>query len=121
MGGKTYYTTCPLRRFCRGVGLDLALVLIEKSKDTIEVELTEPTGNVLLEPLKERLLSDETVEIATHDSIHPMYGNRVLFVRVKSGKPQNAVKRAIKDITTDYNNAKKAVQKAKPTKPKAKK
>jgi len=100
--------------------MDLGIVLIEKSKNTIELELTEPTGNVLLEPLKERLLADETVEIATHDSDHPMYGNRVLFVRVKSGKPQNAVKRAIKDITNDCSNSKKLVVKAKPSKPKKK-
>ena len=114
--GKTYYTTCPLPAFCRGVGLDLGIVLIEKGKDHIEVELTETTGDVLLEPLKERLLADKTVELATHDSDHPMYGKRRLFVRVKSGKPQNAVKRALKEISTDLNNAKKAVDKAKPTK-----
>ncbi len=111
--GKTYYTTCSLRPFHRGVGLDLGIVLIEKGKNHIEVELSEPTGNVLLEPLKERLLADETVEMATHDSDHPMYGKRRLFVRVKSGKPQNAVKRALKDIATDLSNAKKVVDKAK--------
>ncbi len=93
--------------------MDLGIVLIEKGKNHIEVELSEPTGNVLLEPLKERLLADETVEMATHDSDHPMYGKRRLFVRVKSGKPQNAVKRALKDIATDLSNAKKVVDKAK--------
>ena len=101
--------------------MDLGIVLIEKGKDTIEVELSEPTANVLLEPLKERLLADETVELATHDSDHPMYGNRVLFVRVKSGKPQNAVKRALKDIATDFAEAKKVVDKAKPEKDKKRK
>ena len=96
--------------------MDLAIVLIEKGKDHIEVELSEPTGNVILEPLKERLLTDGTVDIATHDSDHPMYGNRRLFVRVKSGKPQNAIKRALKDLTTDFAGAKKDVDKAKPKK-----
>lgn len=96
--------------------MDLGIVLIEKGKDSIEVELSESTGNVLLEPLKERLLADETVEIATHDSDHPMYGKRVLFVRVKKGKPQNAVKRALKEISTDFTNVKKTVDKAKPKK-----
>jgi DNA-directed RNA polymerase subunit L len=92
--------------------LDLAIILIEKTKDHIEVELSEPTGNVILEPLKERLLADGTVDIATHDSDHPMYGKRRLFVRVKSGKPQNAIKRALKDLTTDFATAKKDVDKA---------
>ncbi len=101
--------------------MDLGIVLIEKGKDHIEVELSEPTGNVLLEPLKERLLADDTVEMATHDSDHPMYGKRRLFVRVKSGKPQNAVKRALKDITGEFTEAKKAVDKAKVEAPKKKK
>ncbi|UCC93918.1 MAG: DNA-directed RNA polymerase subunit L [Thermoplasmata archaeon] len=98
--------------------MDLGIVLIEKGKNHIEVELSEPTGNVILEPLKARLLADDTVEMATHDSDHPMYGKRRLFVRVKSGKPQNAVKRALKEITTDFSEAKKAVDKAKVEKPK---
>jgi DNA-directed RNA polymerase subunit L len=93
--------------------LDLGIVLIEKGKDHIEVELSEPVGNVLLEPLKERLLADDTVDLATHDSDHPMYGKRRLFVRVKSGKPQNAVKRALKDLGSDFSSASKATEKAK--------
>jgi DNA-directed RNA polymerase subunit L len=101
--------------------LDLGIVLIEKGKNQIEVELSEPTGNVLLEPLKERLLADETVDVATHDSDHPMYGKRRLFVRVKSGKPQNAVKRALKDIASDFAEAKKVADKAKPEADKKKK
>ena len=101
--------------------MDLGIVLIEKGKNHIEVELSEPTGNVLLEPLKERLLADETVEMATHDSDHPMYGKRRLFVRVKSGKPQNAVKRALKDLATDFSSAKKVVDKAKVEEDKKKK
>ena len=101
--------------------MDLGIVLIEKGKNHIEVELSAPHCNVLLEPLKERLLADDTVEMATHDSDHPMYGKRRLFVRVKSGKPQNAVKRALKDITTEFTEARKVVDKAKPEKPKKKK
>lgn len=96
--------------------MGLEIILIEKGKDHIEVEVSDRSGNVLLEPLKERLLADDTVELATHDSDHPMYGKRRLFVRVKSGKPQNAVKRALKGITTDLTAAKKAVDKGKPTK-----
>jgi DNA-directed RNA polymerase subunit L len=101
--------------------LDLGIILKEKGKNHIEIELSESTGNVLLEPLKDRLLADATVDIATHDSDHPMYGKRVLFVRVKSGKPQNAVKRALKEITTDFADARKMVDKAKPAADKKKK
>ncbi len=91
------------------------IVLVNKDKDSIEVLLDDETGNVLLEPLKDKLLNDPTVELATYDSDHPMYGKKRLFVRVKSGKPQNAVKRALKDLSGDYKNFKKAVDKAEPT------
>jgi DNA-directed RNA polymerase subunit L len=96
--------------------LDLEIVLIDKSKNHIEVELTEHTGDVILEPLKERLLSDDTVDMATYDSDHPMYGKKRLYVRVKSGKPQNALKRALKDLNSDLSGASKVVVKAKITK-----
>ena len=92
------------------------IVLVEKSKDTIEVLVDDESGNVLLEPLKQRLLGDETVDIATYDSDHPMYGKLSLFVRVKSGKPQNAIKRALKDISGDYTSMLKTVDKAEPGK-----
>jgi DNA-directed RNA polymerase subunit L len=91
----------------------LEIVLIDKGKDHIEVLLDEPTGNVLLEPLKDRLLQDPTVDIATYDSDHPMYGKKVLYVRVKSGKPQNAVKRALKDLSADFTEMRKTTDKAK--------
>ncbi len=91
------------------------IVLVKKDKDSIEVLLDDESGNVLLEPLKDKLLKDPTVELATYDSDHPMHGKKRLFVRVKSGKPQNAVKRALKDLSSDYKSFKKAVDKAKPT------
>jgi DNA-directed RNA polymerase subunit L len=94
----------------------LEIVLINKGKDHIEVLVDDPTGSVLLEPLKERLLADPTVDIATYDSDHPMYGKKHLYVRVKSGKPQNAVKRALKDMSTSFSDLKKTVQKAKVSK-----
>ncbi len=94
----------------------MEIVLVDKGKNHIEVLIEEREGNVLLEPLKERLLADPTVDLATYDSDHPMYGKKRLFVRVKSGKPQNAVKRALKDLNTDYSDLMKQVEKAKPSK-----
>ena len=88
---------------------------MNKDKNSIEVLLDDRSGDVLLEPLKEKLLEDPTVELATHDSDHPMYGKRRLFVRVKSGKPQNAVKRALKEMSGAYNDLKKALDKAETT------
>jgi DNA-directed RNA polymerase subunit L len=91
----------------------MEITLIDKGKDHIEVEMTDRTGDVLLEPLKEILLADPTVDLATYDSDHPMYGIKRLYVRVKSGKPQNAIKRALKELSTDYAEMLKGVDKAK--------
>ena len=93
----------------------MEIVLVDKDKNSIEVLLDDDSGNVLLEPLKEKLLADPTVELATYDSDHPMYGKKRLYVRVKSGKPQNAVKRALKEMSGDYSSHKKPLDKAKPT------
>ena len=93
----------------------MEIVLVDKSKDSMEVLLNDEEGEVLLEPLKEKLLHDETVDIATFDSDHPMYGKKRLFVRVKSGKPQNAIKRALKEISSDYTSLMKLVDKVEPT------
>lgn len=113
-GGQSFFTDSVLRPARRGVGLEV--VLIDKGKDHIEIELMDETGNVLLEPLKERLLADPTVDIATYDSDHPLYGTKRLYVRVTSGKPQNAVKRALKDLSGVYEKALKQVEKAEETK-----
>jgi DNA-directed RNA polymerase subunit L len=95
----------------------LEIVLVDKGKSHIEVLVEDPSGNVLLEPLKEILLRDATVDIATYDSDHPMYGKKRLYVRVKSGKPQNAIKRAIKEMGGGYGDLRKLVEKAKSDKP----
>jgi len=55
------------------------------------------------------------VDIATYDSDHPMYGKMRLFVRVKSGKPQNAIKRALKDLSGAYGDIRKLVDKVEST------
>ena len=91
--------------------MDIALV--DKGKDHIEVEIRDMSAYVLLEPLRERLLQDPSVDIATVDSDHPVYGKRHLFVRVKNGKPQNAIKRALRELSESYGEMLKQVEKAK--------
>lgn len=94
----------------------MEVTLVNKGKDTIEVEITDKSANVLLEPLRERLLADATVDMAVVDSDHPIYGNKRLFVRVKSGKPQNAIKRALRELGDSYSEMLKLVERSKETK-----
>ena len=94
--------------------MDIALV--NKGKDTIEVEFRDQAAYVLLEPLRERLLADETVDVALVDADHPLYGKKHLFVRVKSGKPQNAIKRALRELGEGYGEMLKLVERFKDAK-----
>ena len=76
---------------------DMQLKLIEKEKDTIKFEV-ENSDNTLLIPLVEELNKDEAVEYAKYTIKHPTLDNPILTVKVKKGKPQAAVKRAIKRL-----------------------
>ena len=77
--------------------------LIKKEKDSMELEVVGE-DETLLEPLKQKLLEDKNVELATYLLGHPMLENPKIFVKVKSGKPQAAFKKAAKALTTEYDD-----------------
>lgn len=76
---------------------DMVLKLIDKSKDYIEFEI-ENSDYTLLIPLVEELNRDEEVEYAKYTIRHPTLDNPRLYIKVKKGKPQAAVKRALKRL-----------------------
>jgi len=88
----------------------LQLKLLNKEKDTMEIEVAGE-DETLLEPLKQKLLEDENVEIATYLMGHPMLESPKLIVKVKSGKPQAALKKAAKALANDYEEFKNMVLK----------
>ena len=79
----------------------MELNLLNKTKDTIEVEVIGE-DETLLYPLQQKLVEDESVEYATYIMGHPLLENPKLVVRVKEGKPQNALKRASKALANKY-------------------
>ncbi len=88
----------------------MELKLLNKEKDSMEIEIMGE-DETLLEPLKQKLLEDENVEIATYLMGHPMLERPVLIVRVKSGKPQAALKKAAKALANDFEEFKDVVVK----------
>lgn len=56
----------------------------------------------LLYPLQQKLITDDSVEYATYIMGHPLLENPKLVVKVKEGKPQNALKRAAKALSNQY-------------------
>lgn len=76
---------------------DMSLKLIDRGKDYIEFEV-ENSDYTLLIPLVEELNRDEDVEFAKYTINHPTLDNPKLYVKVKKGKPQASIKRAIKKL-----------------------
>ena len=83
---------------------------VDKGKDSISIRMKD-ADMTLVSPLVRELLLDEMV-----DEVKFTAGSTgtipVLFVKVKSGKPQTALKRASKKISNEYKEARESVEKA---------
>jgi len=75
--------------------------LINKGKDTLEIQILGE-GETMLIPLKNQLLSDEAIEYANYNVRHPKLDTPVFYLQVRSGKPQNAFKKAAKALSNTY-------------------
>ena len=84
--------------------------LVEKKKDSIKVEVLNP-DETLIYPLIHELLQDKNVEDARYTTGHPQLDKPVLSVKVKDGKPQAAVKKAVKSLANQVLEARQLVEK----------
>lgn len=75
--------------------------VLNKEKNTITLEMLN-YDNTILRPLMDEILKDEQVEEARYYIKHPIIDNPEIFVKVKTGKPQAAVKRSIKRLSKVY-------------------
>lgn len=83
--------------------MDSSLRVISKEKDSITLEMLN-YDNTILRPLIDEILRDDQVEEARYFIKHPVIDTPKIFVKVKSGKPQAAVKRSIKRLSKVYEN-----------------
>lgn len=90
----------------------MELKVLRKEKSEIELELSE-RDDTLLYPLVQQLQSDETVEIARYITGHPLLEKTRLYVRVKEGKPETALKRAAKTLAKKFEDCLELVSKVK--------
>lgn len=81
--------------------MDCQLRVLNKEKNSITLEMLN-YDNTVLRPLIDEILKDEQVEEARYYIKHPIIDNPEIFVRVKTGKPQAAVKRSIKRLSKVY-------------------
>ncbi len=83
--------------------MDTVLRVVSKEKDSITLEMVR-YDNTLLRPVVEEFLKDSQVLESRYFIKHPVIDNPQIFVKVKSGKPQAAVKRSIKKLSKVYEN-----------------
>ena len=79
--------------------------LIDKGKDFIHIEISEP-DDTIIQPFVHQLLKMEEVEEVKYHKVHPEMDLPEIYVRVKNGKkPQNALKKALKALSKEYRDA----------------
>ena len=84
--------------------------ILDKTKDEIFIEL-ERADMTLLHPLVEELIKDKAVDIAEYKIGHPELDKPVLHVKVKSGKPETALKRASKGLADIFGGLREDFEK----------
>lgn len=76
--------------------------VLSKGDKSLEVEVVGE-NETLLNLLKQRLLASPDVESATFIVGHPLLDQPKLFVQVRKGKPETALKAAAKDIREELD------------------
>ena len=88
----------------------MELDLISKDKRSISIKLVGQ-NETLTSPLLEKLLADDKVEHASHHRAHLFLDPPVIDITVNEGKPQTALKRAAKAISSDFRELRERFEK----------
>jgi DNA-directed RNA polymerase subunit L len=78
--------------------------VVEKEHDTLRIELTKGDETLLI-PLVEALQAEEKVVEARYYLGHPYLDRPSLFLKTKGEKPQQVLKRVLKDLADLYGDA----------------
>ncbi|MFP4170142.1 MAG: RpoL/Rpb11 RNA polymerase subunit family protein [Methanomassiliicoccales archaeon] len=84
--------------------------LLEKEKDSIRIKFMDADMTVV-SPLVDELLGDEVVAKVDYKAGHPELDAPIISVRVESGKPQTALKRAAKNLSNQFKEAREGLLK----------
>jgi len=90
---------------------EMEFKVISKKKNELVLEVINADRTLLI-PLVEELNRDDMVELATYHYEHPYLENPTLKIRVKSGKPQAAIKRASKKLEKIFEELEKKFETA---------
>jgi DNA-directed RNA polymerase subunit L len=88
----------------------MEIELLEKEKDSIKIRIKD-ADQTLISPLVQELLEDKDVEDVKFTAGSTNLNYPTLFVRVKTGKPQTALKRASKALANEAKEARDRLEK----------
>jgi DNA-directed RNA polymerase subunit L len=78
----------------------MELKTIKKTSKELELEVIGET-ETLLNPITEVLLENDDVDYASYMADHPEQKKRRLYIRVKKGKPEDVLKKAVKQLENE--------------------
>jgi DNA-directed RNA polymerase subunit L len=82
----------------------MELRVIDKEHDTLRVELPREEETLLV-PLVEALQAEEKVVEARYYLGHPFLDRPTLYLKTKGERPQQVLKRVLKDLSDLYGDA----------------
>lgn len=94
----------------------MELKTLKKTTKELEIEITGE-NETILNPITEVLLGYDDVDYASYLSDHPESKKRRLYIRVKKGKPEDILKKAVKQLEDEIKTFSKTFE----TKSKSKK
>lgn len=86
----------------------MELKTIKKTAKELEIEITGET-ETLLNPITEVLLEYDDVDYASYHSDHPESNKRRLYIRVNKGKPEDMLKKAVKQLEAEIKTFVKSI------------
>jgi len=78
----------------------MELKTIKKTTKELELEITGE-NETILNPITEVLLLDKSVDYASYMADHPDSNKRRLYIRVKQGKPEEVLLKAVKQLENE--------------------
>lgn len=85
--------------------------ILERSERGLKMEIIGE-GHTFCNLLRDFLLKNPDVEFAAYRIDHPLVSNPVFYVRTKSERPEEALKKAAEDIVTALEDFKKVFSSA---------
>ena len=82
---------------------------IKATKNELEIELGDEYENIL-NPITHILLENEDVEYAACLTDHPLASKKRLFIRVKKGSPNDALKDAVKFLKNEIKKFSSSIE-----------